>query len=75
VLLRVSATAAGLILLARGVDLGAVERALASASPFWLLAGVALTGLTLVGAAVQWGLLLRGHAAVPWARLAPTYAR
>jgi uncharacterized membrane protein YbhN (UPF0104 family) len=64
---RVLGTAAGILLLARCVDLRSAAATLGSAQRGWLAAGVGLAGAAFLTAILEWGVWLRAASArVTW---------
>jgi uncharacterized protein (TIRG00374 family) len=57
---RALGTAVGLLLLARAVNIPAAARQLAGVSPGWIVAGTALTGVSILLGMASWAVLLRG---------------
>ena len=67
---RIAGTAAGVLLLLRGVDAGAAMHSLAGVDVSWLLASVLLTAVAYGLSIVEWGVLLRAASRhISWRRI------
>ena len=59
-LVRIGGTVVGIAVLVRSVDVPRAAGGLRETDARWAMLGLVLTGLSLVGSVVEWGVLLRG---------------
>jgi uncharacterized protein (TIRG00374 family) len=73
-LLRIVGTVLGVLILLHSVNMGRVAHGLRDANAGWAIAGLILTGLSLLASILEWGVLLRGTGhALSWRALASWY--